>query len=378
MVDNARQGDEQRWPRCCRSSTTSSGVWRPATCAASVRARRCRLRRSFTTYLRLLQDSHLSWQNRAFFGIAARSCDRSSSSGPRPRCSQARRQPIRVTFDAGLIAAPQAGLDLEALDQARRARGARRGSRPRGQCGFSAACRLRRRPKRSTSPATVKRRWTLAKAWLARELAGRYDVTFEEWTRVRELFEAALTRIPSARRVPRPGVRRQPAVRAEVTSLLDAHERPPDFIAPACSGTPICWRTAAGIAGRPHAGTRIIRHEIGRGGMGIVYLADDTRLSVAYIEGDRAGAGSDAKRRARMWQEARVAAGLSHPGIATVYALERSTASCIWRANTCRDPPAPLSKRTLSPASGRRHRGAARAGAGRRSRPRRRPPRPEA
>ena len=57
--------------------------------------------------------------------------------------------------------------------------------------------------------------------------------------------------------------------------------------------------------------------------MGIVYLADDTRLSRRVaLKAIAPGAGSEASRRARMRQEARAAAGLSHPGIATVYALE--------------------------------------------------------
>ena len=43
------------------------------------------------------------------------------------------------------------------------------------------------------SPATVKRHWTVARAWLARELEGRsHGVTPERWREVNALFHAAL------------------------------------------------------------------------------------------------------------------------------------------------------------------------------------------
>ena len=70
-------------------------------------------------------------------------------------------------------------------------------------------------------------------------------------------------------------------------------------------------------------GPYIIRHEIGRGGMGVVYLADDTRLSRRVaLKALPPDVCRDAGRRERLRQEARAAATLSHPGIATVYALE--------------------------------------------------------
>ena len=70
-------------------------------------------------------------------------------------------------------------------------------------------------------------------------------------------------------------------------------------------------------------GPYIIRHEIGRGGMGVVYLADDTRLSRRVaLKALAPGVGREPGRRERLRQEARAAAVLSHPGIATIYALE--------------------------------------------------------
>jgi predicted Ser/Thr protein kinase len=67
---------------------------------------------------------------------------------------------------------------------------------------------------------------------------------------------------------------------------------------------------------------RVVR-EIGRGGMGIVYLAEDTRLERRVaLKALRPGLQAVEKQRARFRREAGMAAALSHPGIATIYALE--------------------------------------------------------
>jgi len=70
-------------------------------------------------------------------------------------------------------------------------------------------------------------------------------------------------------------------------------------------------------------GPYIVRQELGRGGMGVVYLADDTRLSRRVaLKAIAPELGRDSGRRERLRHEARAAAAISHPGIATVYALE--------------------------------------------------------
>jgi serine/threonine protein kinase len=57
--------------------------------------------------------------------------------------------------------------------------------------------------------------------------------------------------------------------------------------------------------------------------MGVVYLADDTRLSRRVaLKALSQAIGPDPTARERLRREARAAAALSHPGIATVYALE--------------------------------------------------------
>jgi len=127
-------------------------------------------------YLRLLKDSHLSWQNRAhFFGIAARSMRQILIERARARRAAKRGgDRVRVTFDPGLIVAVPESIDLEALDDAL----TRLAALDPDLAGvvevrfFGGLSIEETAEALSVSPATVKRRWTLAKAWLAREMGG--------------------------------------------------------------------------------------------------------------------------------------------------------------------------------------------------------------
>jgi RNA polymerase sigma factor (TIGR02999 family) len=126
-------------------------------------------------YIRLMQDSKLSWQNRShFFGIAARSMRQILVERARARRAAKRGgSRIRVTLDAGLLATEAPAIDLEALDEALTRLEALDAELARvvevrffGGLSIDEAAETL-----DVSPATVKRRWTVAKAWLARELA---------------------------------------------------------------------------------------------------------------------------------------------------------------------------------------------------------------
>ena len=178
LVNNARQGDEQAlaallpivYDELRRLAARYMRRERPGqTLQATALVH--------DVYLRLLQDSHLSWQNRAhFFGIAARSMrqiliERARSRGAAKRGGSR----IRVTFDPGLIAPAQApALDLEALDEALTRLAALDAELARVvEVRFFGGLSIEETAEAlNISPATVKRRWTLAKAWLARELRG--------------------------------------------------------------------------------------------------------------------------------------------------------------------------------------------------------------
>jgi Protein kinase domain len=67
---------------------------------------------------------------------------------------------------------------------------------------------------------------------------------------------------------------------------------------------------------------RIVR-PLGRGGMGAVYLAEDTRLARRVtLKVLHPGEVADEQRRRRLQREARAAAALAHPNVAAVHALE--------------------------------------------------------
>jgi len=123
----------------------------------------------------------------------------------------------------------------------------------------------------------------------------------------RALFAAALRRDPEEREAfLDEACAGNPQLRQDVAALLDAR---PGTIDHALDGRLV--------------GPYIIRHEIGRGGMGVVYLAEDTRLARRVaLKALVVDLGGGAGPRERLRQEARAAAGLSHQGIATVYALE--------------------------------------------------------
>jgi serine/threonine-protein kinase len=150
-------------------------------------------------------------------------------------------------------------------------------------------------------------------------------MTEAQWRRVRDLFERALDQDPSAVTVWLDAQAGDDAqVRAEVESLLAHHGRAGQFLV-----TPVGERlddfmpAYEGLAPGQAVGPYTIRSEIGRGGMGCVYRALDSRLgrTVALKALSPQWVG-DPLQKERLRREARVAAALNHPGICTVYALE--------------------------------------------------------
>jgi serine/threonine protein kinase len=145
---------------------------------------------------------------------------------------------------------------------------------------------------------------------------------------LRQLYAGALQRDPEERdEYLDDACAGRPDLRARVVTLIQSHSQ--DFLdAPSgghdeASTTPhVSVGSDNNLEGR-RIGDYLIRREIGRGGMGMVYLADDMslqrRVALKALNPDLSQT-SDLRERLR--NEARVAAGLSHPGIATVYALE--------------------------------------------------------
>src|SRR2546427_13192813 len=95
------------------------------------------------------------------------------------------------------------------------------------------------------------------------------------------------------------------------------------------------------------AGRYSLERELGRGGMGVVYLAREVRLdrsvAIKLLPPSKA---SDPKLRERFLREARTAAKLSHPNIIPIHAVEEIGGFGFFAA-------AALGGRTLTRAGGR-------------------------
>lgn len=144
-------------------------------------------------------------------------------------------------------------------------------------------------------------------------------VKSERWRQVKQIFQAA---------VELPGDERgaylanacadDPSLRAEIESLISAHERPGSFM-----DTPL-FDLAEEPAANPLIGKSLGHYRIlellGRGGVGEVYKAKDTVLgrdvAIKVLSSDFS---SNQDRLHRFAQEARAASALSHPNIITIH-----------------------------------------------------------
>jgi hypothetical protein len=140
-----------------------------------------------------------------------------------------------------------------------------------------------------------------------------------QWTRVKALLEQALDRPEPERRTWLAAqTAAEPEVRRQVEALLNAHDTAADFL----ERPPII--DPADVHVFP-PGTRLgpyeIIDELGRGGAGIVYLAQDHRLG-RRVALKLVAAGADPALGDRLRREARAAATIAHPSVATIHALE--------------------------------------------------------
>jgi predicted Ser/Thr protein kinase len=147
-----------------------------------------------------------------------------------------------------------------------------------------------------------------------------------DWKRVTAVFDEAVALDAAGRQ--RLLAREQavdPAVAAEVSALLRAHDSAGGFLeAPVWATAPelLAESPDAPLSGR-RLGPYQVHEEVGRGGMGVVYAAEDERLGrLVALKLLPPAFSRDAVARERLAREARAAAALSHPSIATVYALD--------------------------------------------------------
>jgi RNA polymerase sigma factor (TIGR02999 family) len=127
-------------------------------------------------YVRLLQEQHVSWENRAHFcAIAAHSMRQILVEHARARNAAKRGGGVdRITIDERFVAAPAPPVDVEALDEALSRLSATDARRAKVvELKYFGGMTVEEIGEvLQLSPATVKRDWTFARAWLHRELYG--------------------------------------------------------------------------------------------------------------------------------------------------------------------------------------------------------------
>jgi RNA polymerase sigma factor (TIGR02999 family) len=128
-------------------------------------------------FLRLVDLQRIRWQDRAhFLALSARLMRRILVDHARSRSYQKRGGgAANVTLDEALVASPERGIDLVALDEALEdlARVDARKSQVVELRFFGGLSVEETAEALKVSPETVTRDWRLAKVWLLREISGR-------------------------------------------------------------------------------------------------------------------------------------------------------------------------------------------------------------
>ena len=145
----------------------------------------------------------------------------------------------------------------------------------------------------------------------------------ERWEHLKSVFYQALDQPPEQRRAwLAAACHGDRSMQQEVEALLVAHDTAGDFLEQPATVGADGTDTMTLVPGTRLGPYEVIR-EIGRGGMGIVYLAEDHRLGRRVaLKALPAAVADDVDYRARLRREARAAATISHPSVATIYALE--------------------------------------------------------
>ena len=141
----------------------------------------------------------------------------------------------------------------------------------------------------------------------------------ERWHRLKSIFEGALDQPIAARR---DWIRQEcggdQELLQEAMALLRSHETAGGFLESPPELDPDLDTLEDGTSLGPF---RIVRR-LGRGGMGVVYLADDLELGrQVALKALPSFLASNRELRERLRREARAAATIKHPSIATVYSL---------------------------------------------------------
>src|SRR5215510_13580981 len=147
-------------------------------------------------------------------------------------------------------------------------------------------------------------------------------MTPERYQKIAQIFDAALQVTPEERfKFLAKACAGDDSLRLEVELLIASHERSGEFIdAPAYQAAEMRVTCDHPFKAGQMIAHYLIRSQLGEGGMGQVYLAEDATLKrkvalkiLAKFDHD------DREARKRLLREARAAASLDHPNICAIY-----------------------------------------------------------
>src|ERR1041385_4260263 len=146
----------------------------------------------------------------------------------------------------------------------------------------------------------------------------------ERWQQLKQIFQSALERDPAERSAfLHQACGGNAELRKDVESLISSHDQAGDSIEimAAEAATKMLSAERNSIEGKQIGHYRMLSR-IGRGGMGEVFLAQDTRLNrkvaLKLLRSDLTG---NEDRLRRFQQEAQAASALNHPNILTIHEI---------------------------------------------------------
>ena len=142
----------------------------------------------------------------------------------------------------------------------------------------------------------------------------------ERWSRLKALFQGALDQPADARRAwLQQASEGEPDLLHDAEALLDAHDTAVDFLERPAQLDPADLDT---LPDGTMLGSYRIGRELGRGGMGVVYLATDNLDRDVAIKTLPPALAADPNLRERLRREAKAAGNIRHHGVATIYLLD--------------------------------------------------------